>query len=242
MNWGGGSRWRKAWIISFILHCFVLISVGWMAGKELLPVEPPETLIELELTNDPEGLQSAGLPEQSPASAQSVRNLPQQTAVNEPSAVEPVVAVSSMSVESIDTSDLVPVSAAVAGGDSGGGATTGGSGSGQSSGAGSGEGSGRGSGKSREIIPPGILSRREPAYPEQARRAGVEGTVVLRIEILENGRAGVVSVSQSSGSELLDDAAVAAVQRWRFVPAKVRGTGQSISCQTTMPVMFKLRA
>lgn len=33
-----------------------------------------------------------------------------------------------------------------------------------------------------------------------------------------------------------------AVQRWRFVPAKVRETGQSIACQTTMPVVFRLRA
>lgn len=51
-----------------------------------------------------------------------------------------------------------------------------------------------------------------------------------------------MSIAESSGSDLLDDAAVAAVQRWRFVPAKVRGTGQRIACQTTMPVVLKLRA
>lgn len=241
MDWGGGSRWRKAWIISFILHSFVLTSAGWMAGKALLPAELTETLIELELSDEPDSQQIAGLPEQSPASAELVRTLPQSTfqpeTVAEPMVAEPVVAVSAMAVESVDTSAIVPTSAAVAG--SGGGTAAGASGNGQS--AGDGQGSGGGSGKSREIIHPGILSRREPAYPEQARRAGIEGTVVLRIEILENGRAGEVSVSRSSGSELLDDAAVTAVRRWRFVPAKVRGTGQSIACQTTMPVVFRLR-
>lgn len=239
MDWGGGSRWRKAWIISFVLHSIVLISAGWMVGKALLPTELPEALLELELTNEPASPPGAGaaLPEQRPANNAAPEQPVQQQVRQTTTAVEEaVVAVSSMAVESIDTSAIVAASAAA----SGGGAATGGSGAGEGSGAGSGSGGGYGAG--RDIIPPGILSRREPAYPEQARRNGVEGTVVLRIEILENGHAGNISVYRSSGSEQLDEAAVDAVQRWRFVPAKVRRTGQSIACQTTMPVVFRLRA
>lgn len=247
MDWAASSRWRKALVISFLFHSLVLTSVGWMAGKALLPEKLPETLIELELTNEPDSPQVAtAIPEQRPASAEPVRNLPQPPvhqpaavaeSVAEPVIAEPVVAVSSMAVESVDTSAIAPVSAGAA---SGGGesAAAVGPGEGQSAGG----NSGGSAGNSREVTPPGILSRREPAYPEQARQGGVEGTVVLRIEILENGHAGEVSIAESSGSELLDAAAVDAVQRWRFVPAKVRGTGQRIACQTTMPVVFKLRA
>lgn len=252
MKWGGGTRWRKAWIVSVILHSIVLISAGWMIGKALLPVDKPEPLIELELTNEPDSPPGADATATAPAavpvaSTAAIRSQPVQQPVSPPAVVpeavtaEAVVAVSSMSVESVDTSAAASDGAAA--GDGAGGSGSGlasGSGSGSGSGTGSGAGSGSGS-SSREIIPPGIYSRREPAYPEQARREGIEGTVVLRIEILANGRAGDVSVSRSSGSELLDEAAVDAVQRWRFVPAKIRGTGQSVPCQTTMPVVFRLK-
>lgn len=58
-----------------------------------------------------------------------------------------------------------------------------------------------------------------PDYPRTAREAGWEGTVTLRVEVLPDGRAGVVSVHQTSGYSILDDAALTAVQRWRFSPA-----------------------
>ena len=54
-----------------------------------------------------------------------------------------------------------------------------------------------------------------PAYPERARRAGVEGTVVLGIMIDRRGRSDPELI-ESSGSELLDREAMRAVQLWRF--------------------------
>ena len=262
MELAAGLRWRKAMVISLLVHSIVLTGAGWLVNKALLPVEmPPETLIELELANGPEGPEgptgsslAAAAPTAAPTSPASaspapVPNLPQPTLV-QPAPVaesvmpEPVVAVSAMALVGVDSGAIAAASES-AGGDGGGGTSTGGGGGSSQGGQGSGGGngmSGGGSGSAGGVIPPGILSRREPNYPEQARQGGVEGTVVLRIEILENGHAGEVSIAESSGSELLDDAAVDAVQRWRFVPAKVRGTGQRIACQTTMPVVFKLRA
>ncbi|EGO61956.1 energy transducer TonB [Acetonema longum] len=127
-----------------------------------------------------------------------------------------------------------------------------GSGSGVGSGSGSGSGSGVGSGAGSGIGPgsgpgsgdstaPRILAEIKPSYPLEARKAGWEGTVVLRIQIMENGAPGQVTVYRSSGYDLLDEAAISAVRQWRFVPAKNR-FGQVIRCSTTLPVIFKLRA
>lgn len=239
MDGAVSSRWRRALVISIVMHSLVLTSVGWMAGRVFLPVELQETLIEVDLSSEANNEQeTAGFEEHMASSPETVSNLPQlaprSVLTNETVAAEPIVAVSAMAVESFDNSADV---AGSTGGNVGSVPTAGGS----DTVGGTGSVSGLGSEKTGGIISPGILSRYEPSYPEQARKAGIEGMVVLRIEILENGRAGDVSVSHSSGSELLDDAAVEAVQRWRFVPAKVKGTGKSIACQTTMPVVFKLR-
>ena len=246
MDWAADLRWRKAMLISLVLHSIVLIGVGWLAGRVVLPEPIPETVIELELTDWAEGpLLADTEPAAAPASQQVLPALPQpvpvvRTAAVQPAAAdpvlpEPVVAASDMAVVAVDAS---AVAASAPAGGSGGGSSDG------SAAAGSGQGGGRGgsgSGKAGGVIPPGILSQREPNYPEQARRAGIEGTVVLKIEILANGQAGQVYVFRSSGSELLDNAAADAVRRWRFVPAKLRETGQTIVCQTTMPVVFRLR-
>ncbi|MBP2663437.1 MAG: hypothetical protein H6Q71_1385 [Firmicutes bacterium] len=56
MELAAGLRWRKAMVISLLVHSIVLTGAGWLVNKALLPVEmPPETLIELELANGPEG-------------------------------------------------------------------------------------------------------------------------------------------------------------------------------------------
>jgi protein TonB len=84
------------------------------------------------------------------------------------------------------------------------------------------------------------LSQVAPRYPESARQQGIQGTVMLKIQILSNGRPGFVSVYRSSGNGSLDDAAVEAVQQWRFIPSEDRNTGEAITCVTTMPVAFRL--
>ena len=86
---------------------------------------------------------------------------------------------------------------------------------------------------------PGYMHNPTPAYPRAARRRGEEGTVMLLVEVLSNGRVGRVDVEKSSGFELLDGAAVKAVRRWRFVPAKKGLT--PVSARVRIPVEFSLK-
>lgn len=81
-------------------------------------------------------------------------------------------------------------------------------------------------------------NRVEPTYPPAARRAGEEGTVRLKVLVDEKGRPKDVSVATSSGFARLDEAAVAAVRKWRFVAA-TDGTN-AISAWTQVAITFRL--
>ncbi len=87
--------------------------------------------------------------------------------------------------------------------------------------------------------PPRALgSNPPPDYPEEARKAGREGLVVLKIVIDEQGR--VTAVSVVRGEEPLTSAAVQAVSRWRYEPATLGGT--PISIYRIVKVPFRLRS
>lgn len=78
----------------------------------------------------------------------------------------------------------------------------------------------------------------KPEYPPIARRRGWEGKVLVKIHVLENGRGDAVELARSSGHEVLDRSALAAVATWRFVPAT---RGQTpIASWVTIAVTFKL--
>ncbi len=57
-----------------------------------------------------------------------------------------------------------------------------------------------------------------PAYPPLARKLGLEGRVVLRVRVITEGTPEQVTVAQTSGVSLLDDAALQAVRGWTFQP------------------------
>lgn len=82
-------------------------------------------------------------------------------------------------------------------------------------------------------------SRVEPVYPAASLRAGEEGSVLLRIFVDPNGRPQQVLVDRSSGHSRLDDAAVKAVQRWRFQPA-TSGSGP-IGSWSRVTITFRLQ-
>lgn len=76
-------------------------------------------------------------------------------------------------------------------------------------------------------------------YPEIARRAGVEGKVVIRALIDKSGALKKLSVEHSENA-MLNDAAKDAVKKYgRFEPAIQNG--QAISCWVSIPIQFKLR-
>lgn len=60
---------------------------------------------------------------------------------------------------------------------------------------------------------------RAPKYPESSWLAGEEGTVVLRLRIDPGGHVASVELLQSSGHAALDQAAIAALSLWHFIPA-----------------------
>nr|WP_321239126.1 energy transducer TonB [uncultured Tolumonas sp.] len=84
------------------------------------------------------------------------------------------------------------------------------------------------------------LSNPAPVYPRRSRMLEEEGIVKLQVHVSEEGNALGVQLFKSSGFPRLDDAALNAVKRWRFVPAK-RGD-QSIEGWVIVPVSFKLRS
>ncbi|MEW6165553.1 MAG: energy transducer TonB [Pseudomonadota bacterium] len=84
------------------------------------------------------------------------------------------------------------------------------------------------------------LHNPRPAYPSSSRRLGEEGTVVLRARVGADGSPLVVELRDSSGFRRLDEAALAAVRRWRFVPA--RQGDRAIESWVAVPVVFKLES
>jgi protein TonB len=86
--------------------------------------------------------------------------------------------------------------------------------------------------------PPGYQSGERPIYPAQARREGWWGTVTLRILVNTSGTPAAVTIRVGSGYEALDEAAVLAVKKWRFSPAK-KG-GQPIVSYHDVRVRFRL--
>lgn len=75
-----------------------------------------------------------------------------------------------------------------------------------------------------------------PRYPSRALRRGESGTVRVRVEVGPDGRPSQVSVAQPSGSRDLDRAALDAVRRWRFHPA--RRNGEAVSGTVIVPISF----
>ena len=79
-----------------------------------------------------------------------------------------------------------------------------------------------------------------PAYPRNAQRLGLTGTVMLQVLVSIDGRPLEVSVVQSSGHRELDEAARAQVlKRWSFRPATRDGV--AIQAMGLVPVQFSLQ-
>lgn len=88
--------------------------------------------------------------------------------------------------------------------------------------------------------PPQPIYNPRPRYTDFARRSGIEGRVVLNVEVFADGTVGAVEVVQSlmPGPGGLDEAAVRAIRQWEFEPAK--SGGKPVSVWVTFPVEFRL--
>lgn len=115
-----------------------------------------------------------------------------------------------------------------------------GTGEGSGSGTGTGDGVGAGEGRGVPVTPPRVLSAVQPKYPSSARSAGVEGVVGVKMLVNASGKVENAFVVRSSGNAALDEAAVAAVYKWRFSPAKDK-FGQKAPCYVTQGIRFDLK-
>ncbi len=78
-----------------------------------------------------------------------------------------------------------------------------------------------------------------PPYPAAARTKKLEGAALLLVLVDAAGRPTKVTLRRSTGSSILDDAAIRAVWAWRFEPA--RTGGQAIAAAVEVPVRFRYR-
>lgn len=133
-----------------------------------------------------------------------------------------------------------------------------GSGTGQGSGRGTGIGDGTGDGDGPggpgigpdgeiypehhpQIRPPVLIasSRTYPRYPELARKAGVQASVILLVVIDEKGRVGSIEVMSAPDARYgFDLATIEAVKQWRYHPALL--DGRPVAVQASITFEFSL--
>ena len=83
-----------------------------------------------------------------------------------------------------------------------------------------------------------LIRRVEPVYPELAKRARVEGRVLLVVTVDEEGNVSEIRVI--GGHQLLVEAALSAVRQWKYSPTLVNG--EAVPVITTVTVRFSFAA
>jgi TonB family protein len=125
----------------------------------------------------------------------------------------------------------------------------GGIGTGQGTGVGPGQGTGLGPGTGAGfgdgvfevgggVSSPAILTRVEPVYSEDARRAQYEGTVLLEAIVRKDGSVEIVRVIRNPGFGL-DVQAIEALRQWTFRPAMRAGVPVDVAMN--IEINFNLR-
>lgn len=97
-------------------------------------------------------------------------------------------------------------------------------------------------GGGESLIPPtapAYLNNPKPVPPNRSIELGESGLVELNVLVDSNGHPQEVKLARSSGFWRLDEAALKAVEQWRFVPAS-RG-GKPETSRVTVPLRFRLK-
>ena len=77
----------------------------------------------------------------------------------------------------------------------------------------------------------------KPFYPSSCKRLGHEGATVLKVTILSKGKCGSIEIIKSAGCESLDKAAIKALKKAKYIPAKRLG----IPFTTTKKLAFNFK-
>jgi len=88
------------------------------------------------------------------------------------------------------------------------------------------------------IVPPVALERPVPSYTEEARRAGIEGIVLLNLVVDSTGLARDFTVVRGLGYGLDESAIETIARKWRFRPGTFEG--KPVDMQITVEVVFRL--
>jgi TonB family protein len=90
--------------------------------------------------------------------------------------------------------------------------------------------------KSSFVVLGKLLKRVPPAYPEEARKKSIQGTVILNVILRTDGSVAVQNVLE--GDPILSPAAIEAVRQWRYEPSLING--QPVEIRTKISVVFTL--
>ncbi len=93
-------------------------------------------------------------------------------------------------------------------------------------------------GAAEESVAAAPVHTPEPPYPPLARRRGWSGRGVIEFKIAVDGACCDVRIVESTGHQILDDAMVDAVSRWRFQPERVGD--QAVVAVVRRPFRFRL--
>ena len=86
--------------------------------------------------------------------------------------------------------------------------------------------------------PPAPGTRVQPKYPELARKAGIEGTVYIKILVDKQGMVRDAILLRGIGGGL-DEAALEAVKKWMYTPAIQNN--MPVAVWVAQPINFRLR-
>ena len=87
--------------------------------------------------------------------------------------------------------------------------------------------------------PPVAMTPIRPVYPEIAQEAGIEGVIVVQAFIDEKGRVKETQILKGDPNTGLDEAAMDAIRKTRFKPAKQRE--RAVGVWISIPVNFRLK-
>lgn len=244
------TSWKKACAVSALTHCLVIGTFGLVMSTLLTEHSKEFYTVDLDVSSTAtagSGYAGGGgvsFPEPLTEEALHAKETIGESNIADSSLTSP-------NVSSVGPAAPRAVSGAPISGNGSGGGTGSGKGTGSGDGVGSGHGYGEGSGAGQGSGDSGAVGtgtapfdvqgfwsvlNQNKEYPYMAVRRGIEGTVGLAISLDGDGNLMSVEVVSSSGSSLLDEAAVAGARKSCPYP---NASGRPISIETT--VVFKLQ-
>jgi protein TonB len=247
-------RWGQALAVAFAVHVGVL-AAGLMlpsARPEKAPTAPEPELVFLTFAPPPPAPAQGGAATPAektprPVQARTPKHVERQFTAPVPKPVPEPVETKPEPEPEVDTAPPEPTApepTAVAANTGVGavvGGVVGGVIGGQQGGVvGATGGTGEALGLKQVSRPPAVLKQVAPDYPRRARSDRIQGLVLVRIIVGTDGKVEPENTRIIRSVPALDQAAIAAVNRWRFSPALGR-EGRPVRVIIEIPVEFSLK-